>query len=109
MPDTPVPPVKDDATVLGMHDYEMKYKEAPPLLPDPVPSSPLPPAVLCHTTCHRKLNIKYGFEDNVNMASDNMAAAYDQLDPKTKLKIIQFPNSPCCFNIATSKENSIVA
>eukprot|EP00957_Ditylum_brightwellii_P082069 6240755-Ditylum_brightwellii.AAC.1 len=33
-----------------------------------------------------------------------MAAAYDQLDPETKLKMIQFPNSPCYFNIATSKE-----
>eukprot|EP00957_Ditylum_brightwellii_P135122 10301854-Ditylum_brightwellii.AAC.2 len=38
------------------------------------------------------------------MASTNMAAAYDHLDPETKLKMIQFLNSPCCFNIATSEE-----
>eukprot|EP00957_Ditylum_brightwellii_P115831 8835688-Ditylum_brightwellii.AAC.1 len=38
------------------------------------------------------------------MASANMATAYNQLDPETKLKMIQFPNFPCCFNIATSKE-----
>eukprot|EP00957_Ditylum_brightwellii_P074281 5644103-Ditylum_brightwellii.AAC.2 len=64
LPDTPVPPVEVDATVLGTQEYELKYKEAPRVLPDPVPSLPLPPAVLCCSICPCKLNIKYGFEDN---------------------------------------------
>eukprot|EP00957_Ditylum_brightwellii_P129199 9854213-Ditylum_brightwellii.AAC.1 len=38
------------------------------------------------------------------MAAANMAPAYDQLDPETKLKMIKLPNSPCCFNIAMSEE-----
>eukprot|EP00957_Ditylum_brightwellii_P048225 3659563-Ditylum_brightwellii.AAC.1 len=40
MPNTPVPSIKDDATVLGTQDYELKYKEAPLVLPDHVPSFP---------------------------------------------------------------------
>eukprot|EP00957_Ditylum_brightwellii_P135121 10301854-Ditylum_brightwellii.AAC.1 len=60
MPDTLVPPVEDDATVLGMQEYELKYKKAPPVLPDPVPCLPLPPTVLCCSSCLCKLNIKYG-------------------------------------------------
>eukprot|EP00957_Ditylum_brightwellii_P025385 1920279-Ditylum_brightwellii.AAC.1 len=94
MPDTPVPLAKDDATVLGMQEYELKYKEALPVLSDPVPCLPLPPAVLCHSSRPCKLNIKNGFEDNVNITSANMAAAYDQLDPETKLKMTQLCPSP---------------
>eukprot|EP00957_Ditylum_brightwellii_P151584 11543938-Ditylum_brightwellii.AAC.1 len=33
-----------------------------------------------------------------------MAATYDNLDPETKLKMIQFSNSLCYFNIAASDE-----
>eukprot|EP00957_Ditylum_brightwellii_P208166 15356137-Ditylum_brightwellii.AAC.1 len=90
MPDIPVPAVDNDETALGMKEYEIKYKEAPPVLPDPVPSPPLPPAVLCHSSHSCKLNKKYFNKDNMTMASVNMAAAYKQLDPEAKLKIIQY-------------------
>eukprot|EP00957_Ditylum_brightwellii_P116455 8883233-Ditylum_brightwellii.AAC.1 len=104
MPEIPVPTVDNDETALDLKEYEIKYKAAPPVLHDPVPSPPLPPAVLCYSSCPYKLNKKYFYKDNVTMTSANMAAAYNQLDPEIKLKMIQFPNSPCCFNIAASEE-----
>eukprot|EP00957_Ditylum_brightwellii_P066341 5035983-Ditylum_brightwellii.AAC.1 len=33
-----------------------------------------------------------------------MAADYGNLDPEIKLKMIEFSNSLCCFNIAASEE-----
>eukprot|EP00957_Ditylum_brightwellii_P165843 12626630-Ditylum_brightwellii.AAC.1 len=104
MPEIPVPTVNNDKTALGSKEYEIKYKEAPPVLPESVPSPPLSPVVLCCSSCPCKLNMKYFNEDNVTMASAKMAAAYKQLDPDTKLKMIQFPNFLCCFNIAASEE-----